>query len=323
MRDAAPAHPVGESPGQRFVPSRPQERAQAGSKAGDLATIYNRGMIRLAALLLLALPAFAQVADGDAQFARRAEGARGGRAQAGPVDASIAAYERAIAQNPADLVAHARLLRAIRFKGAYVAATKDEKKATYGKAKDAGARALSAVQKALAGRNVKPDAAEREVATAARAIPGAAEIYLWDSVNWGEWALAYGKLAAAREGAADRIRRHATIAHLADPKLEAGAPSRVLGRLHDQTPRIPFVTGWASSKEAVRFLTESSTYDPQNKLTLLFLAEAMAANDAKAKPRAVEILRRVLATPPHPDYPVEEAAAQEDARRVLTAWGIR
>ena len=35
---------------------------------------------------------------------------------------------------------------------------------------------------------------------------------------------------------------------------KAARPSRVLGRLHDQTPRIPFITGWASSKEAVRFL---------------------------------------------------------------------
>lgn len=273
--------------------------------------------------LFFSLSLSGQVADGDVHFARRAEGARGGHAEAAQVDAAIAAYERAIAQNANDLVAHGRLLRAIRFKGAYVAATNDEKKNVYADAKAAGERALSALARALTARGVRSSAPEKTIAVAIRAIPGASEIYLWDSVNWGEWALAYGKLAAARQGAADRIRRHATIAHLADPALEGGAPARVLGRLHDQTPRIPFITGWASSKEAVRFLNESVSHDPANKLTLLFLAEAMASHDPKSKPRAIEMLRRVINTPGNPRYVVEEAAAQADARKVLAAWGAR
>lgn len=281
---------------------------------------------RLAAasvVLVFSLSLSGQVTDGDAHFARRAEGARGGHAESTQVEAAIAAYERAIALSANDLVAHGRLLRAIRFKGAYVATTKDDKKSVYAKAKSAGERALAALARSLAARGVKGSAGEKTIATTIRSTPGAAEIYLWDSVNWGEWALAYGKLAAARQGAADRIRRHATIAHLAEPSLEGGAPARVLGRLHDQTPRIPFVTGWASSKEAVRFLNESLSHDPANKLTLLFLAEAMVANDPRTKSRAVSLLKRVVSTPGNPQYVVEEAAAQEDARRVLAEWGVR
>ena len=151
-------------------------------------------------------------------------------------------------------------------------------------------------------------------------MPGAAEVFLWDAVNWGEWALAYGKLAAARQGAADRIRREATIAHLADSRIEGGAPSRVLGRLHDQTPRIPFVTGWASSMEALRFLNESLKADPDNKLTMLFLAEAMVANDSSTKGRAKQILHGVVNNPNHPQYPVEDAAAVDDAKALLAKW---
>ena len=52
-------------------------------------------------------------------------------------------------------------------------------------------------------------------------------------MNWGEWALAYGKMAAVRQGAADRIRSEATIAMLINPKMDGGGPQRVLGRLHD------------------------------------------------------------------------------------------
>jgi hypothetical protein len=267
--------------------------------------------------LLLALPLLGQVADGDRHFANRAEGAVGARAKAGPIDAAIAAYQRAVASNPNDLDAQYKLLRALRFKGAYVAANVEQKKEIYGAAKLAGEKAIAAVNKRL---GVTAKTPEKQVADAARAVPGAADVFLWDAVNWGEWALAYGKMAAARQGAADRIRREATIAHLANPRLEEGAPSRVLGRLHDQTPRVPLITGWASSKESVRFLTESQKISPANKLTLVFLAEALVANDSSKKAQAVQLLRGDVSAPNHPDYPVEEAAAVEDAKALLKKW---
>jgi 2-hydroxychromene-2-carboxylate isomerase len=275
----------------------------------------------LVVLLLMATPLFAQVAEGDRHYAARGEGAVGARAKAQNVDAAIAAYERAIAANANDIVAHARLLRAYRFKGAYVAASNEEKKKVYGTAKVAGDRALAAVNRLVAAKGVKPDAAEKKVAEVARGIAGAPDVYLWDAINWGEWALAYGKMAAARQGAADRIRREATIAHLANPALEGGAASRVLGRLHDQTPRIPFITGWASGKEALRFLNESLKHDPANKVTLVFLAEAMVSNDSGTKPQAVALLRRAVSEPLHTDFPVEDAAAVEDAKALLKKWG--
>jgi len=272
-----------------------------------------------AILLLLATPVFAQVAEGDRHYAARAEGASGARAKAEPIDAAIAAYQRAIAATPNDVEAHWKLLRAYRYKGAYVAATAEQKKQIYGLAKNAGEKALAVVNARL-GTNAK--SSEKAVAEAARKVPGAGEVFLWDAVNWGEWALAYGKMAAARQGAADRIKRGATIAHLVDPRMEMGSPSRVLGRLHDQTPRIPFVTGWASSKEAVRFLNESLKIDPENKLTLVFLAEATVANDSSKKPQAVQMLRTAVSAPLHPDFRVEDAAAVEDAKATLKKWGV-
>jgi len=247
----------------------------------------------------------AQVAEGDKHWALRAEGAQGGRARAEHIDAAIAAYARGN-----DLESQWKLLRAYRFKGAYVASTNDEKKKVYGAAKTAGERALAAL-------GAKTKGPEKQVAEATRATPGAAEVFLWDAVNWGEWALAYGKLAAVREGAADRIRREATIAMLINPRMEGGAPARVLGRLHDQTPRVPFITGWASEKEAVRFLNESLRIDPKNKITIVFLAEAMVSNDSKTKPQAIKMLRDVIVTPNDPEYAVEYAAATEDAKALL------
>lgn len=272
--------------------------------------------------LLFAAAAMAQVAEGDQHWALRAEGHQGGHAKATQVDAAIAAYQRAIAQNPNDLEPRWKLLRAVRFKGMYVATTNDEKKAVYNQGKAAGKDATALLERDLAAKGMKSpgDAKEKTVADIARTIPGAGEIYLWDAINWGEWALAYGKLAAVKEGAADRIRREATIAMLIDPKLEGGSPARVLGRLHDQTPHVPFLTGWASSKEAVRLLQESLKIDPTNKITKTFLAEALVDNDSDNKPQAVQMLKEVVAAPNPPDYEVEQAEATEAAQALLRKW---
>ncbi len=281
-----------------------------------------RKMLIVASVIVgFALPSIAQVSEGDQHWNVRAEGHQGGRAKAAQIDAAIVVYEKAIAQEPNNLEPRWKLLRAIRFKGAYVAATSDEKKRIYAMAKTDGNAALTVINRQLIAKGVKPEASEKNVAEAARTIPGATEVFFWDSVNWGEWALAYGKIAAVREGAADRIRREATIAMLIDPKTDGGGPQRVLGRLHDQTPHIPFLTGWASSREAVRFLKESYKIDPTNKITRVFLAEAMVSNDSSSGPEAIRMLRDVINSPNDPNYEVENARAQEDAKALLRKWG--
>jgi tetratricopeptide (TPR) repeat protein len=268
-----------------------------------------------------ALNVAAQISDGDQHWNARADGHAGGRAKAAQIDAAITAYQKAVIAEPNSFDARWKLLRAIRFKGAYVASTNDEKKAIYTNGKNSGEAAIALVNRALAAKGVKANAPEKQVADAARTISGAGEIFFWDSVNWGEWALAYGKMAAVREGAADRIRREATIAMLIDPKMDGGGPQRVLGRLHDQTPHVPFITGWASSKEAVRFLRESNKLDPANKITRVFLAEALVANDSRNGPEAIRILREVINSANDPNYEVESAQAQEDAKVLLRKWG--
>jgi tetratricopeptide (TPR) repeat protein len=276
-----------------------------------------------AVVLTIASAAFGQVAEGDQHWLQRAEGHQGGRAKAAHIDAAIAAYQRAIAQNANDLDARWKLLRGLRFKGSYVASTSAEKKAVFDAAKKAGSDALTLIDRQLAAKGLQSvsKATEKQVADAARSIPGAGEIFFWDAVNWGEWALVYGKLAAVKEGAADRIKRESTIAMMIDPKLEGGGPARVLGRLHDQTPKVPFITGWASKKEAVRLLNESIKVDPTNKITRVFLAEAMVDNDSDNAPQAIQMLRDVVSTPNNPEYEVEQAAAVDDARALLKKWG--
>ena len=127
-----------------------------------------------ALVLLAAAPASAQIGDGDQHWAARAAGHQGGRASATEVDAAIAAYQRAIAQYPNDLEPRWKLLRAIRFKGAYVASTNADKKTIYAMGKKAGEEAVAIIDRQLAAKGLRSvtKATEKEVADASRGIPG-------------------------------------------------------------------------------------------------------------------------------------------------------
>jgi len=124
------------------------------------------------AIILAATTIQAQIADGDAQWALRAEGRQSGRAKATHVDAAIAAYQRAVAQNLNDLEARWKLLRTMRFKGQYVAATSDGKEQIHSGARKGGEGALALLDKQLAAKGVKSStrATEHDLAEAARPI---------------------------------------------------------------------------------------------------------------------------------------------------------
>lgn len=270
-------------------------------------------------LMATAAQLSAQLAEGDRLYARRAEGHQGARARAEQIDGAIAAYERAVSAAPGDLEPRVKLLAALRFKGAYVSTSEASKREVFGRGKELSGKTMQLLDRKLVERGIASPskASVEQLATTARSIPHAAEVFYWDSVLWGEWALVYGKMAAARQGAADRIRRSATVARLSNPGLEGGGGARVLGRLHDQTPRIPLVTGWVSDREAVKFLRESVATDPRVKITRVFLAEALMDGDAKAKREARTLLEEVIRSPNGSDHLVENLSAQDEARALL------
>ncbi|HVT02107.1 MAG TPA: hypothetical protein VHL58_01890 [Thermoanaerobaculia bacterium] len=272
---------------------------------------------------LAALSLQAQVSDGDGHWAMRAEGHQGARGMAIQIDAAMNAYRNAVKQDPNDLEARWKLLRAMRFKGSYVVSGTDAKKPVFAEAKKLGEESMVIVNRLLAAKGVKSvdKASEKQVADVARAIPNAGEVIYWDAVADGEWAIIFGKMAAVRAGMADRIKRESTIVMMIDPKIENGGGARVLGRLHNQTPHVPFITGWASDLMAVKYLKQSLAQDPTNKLTKVFLAEAMKASNSDTKPQAVQMLKEVINSPNDPNYLVEQLTATEDAKALLKQWG--
>jgi hypothetical protein len=261
--------------------------------------------------LLLASDAGVLLAEGDALYARRAEGAVGERALPGPADQAVAAYRRAVAAEPESLAARGRLIRALFFRGLFCGGSAEERKTLIEEAKRVGDDGM----RRLDTRIGKVSGSAR--LEALRRVPDAAAIHFWTAVAWGDWAVARGKLTAAKQGAGGRIRDLAQAVIDLDPAFEQGGGYRVLGRLHDLSPRIPFITGWVSHEKSVVYLRQAVAMGPQNTVNEVFLAEAILRHDRKHRDEARALLERCASATPRPEYLVEDAHYIEMSRRLL------
>jgi tetratricopeptide (TPR) repeat protein len=271
----------------------------------------------VAAPLAAQTDATASIAAGDAAWSRRAEGHQGGRAAAGPVDEAIAAYERAVKAQPDRLECSWKLLRALFFKGEHAARTAEEKQRVFGHGKEVAEAAFDRLAGRVGGRAKLDAMAPAQAAKALSGIPEATPIALWAGVHWGLWGDAFGRLAAARQGVGDKIRRYAEIGIALDERYDEAAGHRLLGRLHDQAPKVPFFTGWVNRGMAVSELRRAVALAPDSFLNQLYLAEALLDHQADKAGEAREILRKLLARPPSPARLVEDEKALADARALL------
>ena len=265
----------------------------------------------------LALAAF------DAVWSQRAEGAVGGAATEKAVASLVAAGRSAVAASPGSLAARWRLMRSLYFQGEHATAGNTAKKDVFEEGKRLGEETLERIRSeagASAGKDFSK-ATPVELVPYVKGRPDVVPCFLWASVNWGKWALVFGKTAAARQGAAAKIRDYATAVIRLDPSFDEGGGYRVLGRLHHQTPSIPFITGWASRTEALKNLRLAVETAPRNFVNRLYLAEAIWDYEKENRANARRMLETLVADVPSPALPVEDARAQEDARALLAAWG--
>ena len=138
-------------------------------------------------------------------------------------------------------------------------------------------------------------------------VAGAASLYFWSAVSWGEWALARDMFAAARQGAGGRIRDLGQTVVDLDPELEEGGGYRILGRLHDQSPRIPFFTGWVSRREALSDLRKALAIGSRNSVNQFFLAEAIVHHEPANREEARRLFTLCASSRPRDEYRVEDA----------------
>lgn len=283
-------------------------------------------MLFLIALLLAAEDSASSfspplIADADSHWLRRADGSVGSLAGGREIGEAVAGYERA-AQAPEDAEARWKLARALFFQGTYTGLPRDARRTIYERARKAGEEAIGILERRARVRGAPAFASRTpaEVAAAVASDRDAAPTFFWAAVAWGEWAITSGKIQAAKAGAAARIRDYATTVVALAPEFEEGGGYRILGRLHDRAPRIPFLTSWVSREKALANLRRAMSVNSRNFVNRHFLAEALAEGGAAERAEAIGIEEKLLVDPPSSGHLVEDLAVQQEARRDLASW---
>lgn len=274
-------------------------------------------------LWILANPALGQVASesiaaGDKAWSHRAEGHQGARAAAAPIAQAITAYTTALEAEPESLEARWKLLRALYFQGEFVLDDSDTRLELFEKGRAIADTGRFQIEKHYGMTEDSLEMKPQEVAAAIGEDTTAAEVYFWSSTHWGLWGRYRGKIAAARQGVATKIRKFAEIVILLDETIENGGGHRVLGRLNAEAPKIPLVTGWISRDLAISELRRALEIAPQDLLTNFFLAEALLEFRPEKESEALEILHAIVESEPDPQWLVEETKTIADARALLT-----
>jgi len=127
-------------------------------------------------------------------------------------------------------------------------------------------------------------------------------------------------LKAARTGAAEKVRDDASVVIALDPDFEEGGGYRILGRLHHQAPKVPFLTSWVSRDKALENLRRAVSVNDRNFVNRHFLAEALADGGPAERAEAVQIDGKIAADAPSPGHLVEDLSIQEEAKKNLVKW---
>jgi tetratricopeptide (TPR) repeat protein len=261
------------------------------------------------------------IREGDVHYSRRQDKRVAAVADKGEIAAAVRAYDTAT--EAADSVeARWKLIRALVFQGLYTDLDAQGRLAVLEKARRVAENAVGSLEGRVkrAGGKEFASSTPEEIAEALRKDTDAPPTFYWGAVAWGQWALARGKEEATKLGAADKIRNDATILIALDPRFEDGGGYRILGRLHDQAPRMVAETDWISREEALRNVRLAIQVDPTNFSNRLFLAEALASGSPAERAEAVRLAKGLTADAPSPSRLIEELRLQDQAAKDLSSW---
>lgn len=258
----------------------------------------------------------ARLAQGDAAWARRAEGYAGGLAAPGPIAAAVAAYEQAVKLDPASLEGYWKLQRALWFQGEYATDERRARQRIYHHGRHLSERGLDVLARQVGGRQRLDALSAKQVGAALAGSDWAAHVYLGAAAHWGLWAQASGPFAAVRDGALAKVRDYVHASLAIDPRLQDGAGYRLLGRLYTRTPRVPVLSGWIDRGQGLVALRRAWHLDPLEPTNRLFLAEAMLA-ERPADAEGLGLLRGLLGLVPRPEWLVEDTTVRQQAEALL------
>jgi tetratricopeptide (TPR) repeat protein len=287
------------------------------------------GFARAAGLVLVALAAAGSiaahaddVARGDAAWSDRAAGERDGRPPPDRVLEAIRSYEAALASRPESLEARWKLLRALHFAGDFVLEDREERRRIFDRGRQVSEQGLELLARRVgSGRRLdelETEELERRLHAADVSPNDVARLYFWSAVNWGAWSRVVGLLGAVRQGVATRLHRYTQITIALEPEYEEGGAFRLLGRLHAELPRVPFLSGWVDRGEAIPLTERAYAIAPANPGNRLLLALTLLDLAPERRPEALELLRQVEGFTPRPSMQIEDLYARREARKKLS-----
>jgi tetratricopeptide (TPR) repeat protein len=278
-------------------------------------------------VLLLAALAFASLgahtgdlARADAAWADRARGERDGRARPGPILEAVGRYQRALDAHPDDLQARWKLLRALHFAGEFAVQEPEQRRALFERAVEISEDGLARLAVRVgSGQRLE----QRDPARVPELLAGAgvqrrdvARLYFWSAIDWGAWSRTVGLLAAVRQGVASRLHRYTLLALALEPGYDDGGAFRLLGRLHAELPRVPFVSGWVDREQAVPLVERAYALAPEHPGNRLLLALTLLDLAPERRDEALDLLEQVKELSPRPSMRVEDLAIRAEAREV-------
>jgi hypothetical protein len=281
-----------------------------------------RVLCALLAVAALATPALSEwIARGDAAFLRRGEGGRDGHAAPEPIGEAIRAYQEALSNDPRDLEARWKLLRALHFEGDFATEEREPKRRVFDRGRILSDQGVELLAEGIgAGRQLHElsgDALQQRLGEAGVSSRDVAAFYFWSTVNWAAWSRVSGLLSAVRRGVANRLRDYTLVVLALEPDYEEGGAHRMMSALHARLPRVPFLSGWVDRSRALPHAERALAIGPEHPGNHLLVALTLLDLYPERRTEALALLEQVSAVEPRPALEVEDLAVRREARKRL------
>jgi hypothetical protein len=285
-------------------------------------------VVAIALLGIASLGAYSDhVARGDLAWAGRAEGEQNGRPLSGPILQAVRSYESALTVRPESLEAHWKLLRALYFAGYFAVEDRQERGKLFDRGREVSKSGLGLVAAQVTGGKRLEELDPNSLSALLQSTPvrpsDVARLYFWAAINWGAWSRDVGLLSAVYQGVANRLHRYTLIAIALEPGYFEGGAFRLLGRLHAELPKVPFVSGWVDRTEAIPLVEQAYETAPEEPGNRLLLALTLLDLAPERRSEGLDLLKTVENLTPRASMRIEDIAVRKEARKRLTEAAMR
>lgn len=250
-------------------------------------------LLTAALTLFLTSTCIAQyLAQGEAYYDKRSEGAVGLQALPDNVDKAIGYFQQAYDAKENELLSGTLLVEAYTFKARFVA-PKDDKRDVFKMAKEIGEDLV-------------------------KDFPNDARVRFAYIAALGLWAEQIGALTAATSGVVGKIMKNTEALIMIDPEYRNGIGNRIVGVMNYEAPYIPLVMSWPDKQKAVGIIHECLAKDPHDRGNNYYYAEALIETGKSNE--AIPYLEKVLSLQPKEDFLMEDRAFADWAKRRLMTF---